>query len=154
MKNSGCLGYPAMIAGDMIGHEIENQLDAMLSQLFAKNGQALAAAQLAFDLIIMDGVGGAGHVRFADIGQRVSILVQVIERALSRGRAALPNAHQPDGVKAPGGQRLQLRRRHICQGDGPAIIAAQLIQPDPGIDLINDWIGMPFGWRRLFDCGR
>ena len=57
---------------------------------------------------------------------------------LDPGRAPLPDAHEPDGVKAMGGDGIPLLLRNRGEVHGPLVFPAQFTQPDPGVDLIND----------------
>ena len=53
-------------------------------------------------------------------------------------RAALPDAHQPDHVETIGGDALQLGLRHVSQGNKSPGLAAQFLEPGPGVDFVDD----------------
>lgn len=133
-----------MIAGDVVGREVEDEAHAALGQLGARHAQTVVAAQGGVGAVAAHGIGRADHVFGRPVGQDgVELLaaLRVIQIDLGTEGAALPDAHQPDGVEAEISQLIPGSSGHIGQGDRPAILAAQFAQPEPGIDLVDDWTG-------------
>ena len=78
------------------------------------------------------------------IGWSVAFVVKalherpVVEGDRDPGRASLPDAHQPDGVEPERCQPLPLRVRHARKIDCPARPSAQLVEPRPRVDLVDE----------------
>ena len=62
----------------------------------------------------------------------------VLHGYLDSGRTAFPDAHEPHGVKVTGGDLIPLLRRHRGESHRSLIIPAQLPQPHPGVDFVNN----------------
>ena len=57
----------------------------------------------------------------------------------------VPKPHQPDRVEAEGGDALKLGLRHVGQGNKTSGLAAQFLEPSPGVDFVDDRIYWPGG---------
>ena len=82
------------------------------------------------------------RVIVAKVGQRRAIAgveLGVGARDLESGRAALPDAHQPDGVDRQRGERVPLLSRHLVERQRmiAARVATQPPQPDGRVDLVD-----------------
>src|SRR5947208_2666885 len=55
--------------------------------------------------------------------------------------SGLPEAQEPDPVKPRLGQVVQFRIRNVVQRDGATEFVGKLCRPDPGFDLVQQWIG-------------
>src|SRR5262249_20861109 len=82
-------------------------------------------------------------VFFAQIGQGLLKLVsplRIVARDLLCLWTCLPDAEQPDNIKAHASQTIELGVRNIVERGSTAQLPGQLRQPDASIDLIKCWI--------------
>ena len=105
---------PRMVGSDVVRHEVEDQADSALRQRCARRGQSLRPAQVRIDPVVADAVRRAHHVLRHEVGQRAPEALEqtlVLERDGDSGRAALPDAHQPDRVEPELAPRRPTRAR-------------------------------------------
>ncbi len=77
----------------------------------------------------------------AERGQRLlvgKLQIWMVQRDLAPARAAFPHAHQPDRVGMPGHQFVENLGRNTAERHGAAKPFAQIGQPDPGVDFVNE----------------
>ena len=124
-------------------------------------GEALRAAELCRNLVVADAVRRTDHVRGGEIRQRVTEALHermVLQRDLDPGRAALPDAHQPDRVETERRDRVPLLCRHAGEIDVPVAPAPQLVEPHPCVDLVDERMlderRPPLSIRRLSGSNR
>ncbi len=142
----GVLRQPGVVYGQVIGHKIEDEAQAKQPQPLAQSGQFFVAAQCRVHPVTIDGVRRTDHVLWGVIWQRPAVFglqARVLLGDLAAARAALPHSHEPQGVKTIARQPLQLGLGHVTQGHRPPGFPAQVVQPDPGIDLVDNGIGWP-----------
>ena len=109
---------PGMVGRNVIRHEVEDQLQATLRQLPAGRSEPLRTAELGRDLVVADAVRRTDHVRGCEIRQCAFEALHeriVSQRDLDPGRAALPDAHQPDRVKTERRDRVPLLPWHFAE---------------------------------------
>ena len=150
MNSSGLLGDPGVVRGDMVGHVVQDEPHPAIGQCGAGRGQARRAAEGGVDDIAPHAVRRADDVGGLQIRQRgaeISPERRVVVRDGESGRAALPDAHQPDGVDA--------RRRDGRPIGGGQIGQASAGRParrdrssshDRGVDLIDHRALRPASW--------
>ncbi len=151
MKYSEMLCHPGMIGGNVVGHEIQQQLHAPLGQFLPRCGQCPRAAQVAIHNILTNAVRRSHIVGALIVRQRPS---EVHDKALipicdcDSGGTALPDTHQPYRIKAVRCDGVPICGRYRTQVSSLSRLAGQLGQPDPGIDLVHCGIRRP--GRHLF----
>ena len=131
---------PGMIDGDVVGHEIEHQPDALSRQAIAKVRQRRFTAQIGAHLVAPDGKAGPANIFGCEIrNQRRRLVHQpgIRPGQLRPDLTALPNAEQPHPLEAALRQLINSRLRHVGQRGGPAVPHSSLPQPHPGVDLIE-----------------
>ena len=137
----GVLGRPGVIRRDVVRDEVEDQSQAALGEGRARGGEPGRAAEVGVDDVPADAVRRADDVLRHVVGQRLAERgdeAVVLERDRDPGRAALPHPHQPDGVEAELGDRVPLGRRDVAERDRPARARAQLAQPHPRVELVDE----------------
>ena len=118
-KYSGCSLEPRMVGRDVVGHEVEHQPDPALGQRGSRAAASRPAAERVVDHVAADAVAAS---------RSTSVVAQVRQRGAERGhsagfgagdrqpgRAALPDAHQPDRVDAGRGDGVPGRVGDIGQ---------------------------------------
>jgi hypothetical protein len=130
-----------VVGGDVVGDEIENQANTAFGEFPAGDRQPLRSSEPGIDRIVADAVRGADVVRLGEIGESPAEVGE--EPRVSHGNAdaggtALPDPHQPHGVAAEGGDGVPFLFRNRSQGDRGLLLSPQFLQPDPGVDLVND----------------
>ena len=136
----GVLRHPGVVGRDVVRHEVEDEPHTAPGQLVSGDGQALVAAEVGVDVVRADAVRRPHDVGVDEVGQRGG--VGGPHRRVRPGdgrahRAALPHAHQPDGVDARPGHVVPRLGGHVGEGDRPAVGDAEVGEPDPGEDLVD-----------------
>ena len=143
-----CGEQPIMVAGHVIGHKVEDQLQPALGQARPQRRQRIRPAQAGINRVLAHGVGRPDDILGREIGQGAAAFSQQAalgQGLLPPGGAALPDAHQPHRVEAPGGQRVERLVGHGAQCDRFLPGGAQAVQPRPGVDLVDQRAGLPGG---------
>ena len=140
-------GDPRVIPGHVVRHEIEDEPEPSFGKLFSGNGQTLPAPQMVVDHVSPHTIRGP-HVVF-----RTKIRKgppEVFKKALvpvrngdTRG-APFPDAHEPQGVKAPSREGVPLLPRDGRQIHRLLVFQAEFPQPDPGVDLVDERMFRPW----------
>ena len=126
---------PRMIGRDVVRHEVEDQFQAATLERLSRRCEATVATELAGNLVLADAVRRADDVGACEVGQRTLEALHeplVSKRDLDAGRASFPDPHQPDRIEPELRDRVPLLDRHVGEAD------AQLAQPDPGVDLVDE----------------
>ena len=109
---------PRVVGRDVVRHEVEDQPDPALGERRARRREARRPAQVGVDRVAADAVRRADDVLGAEVGQRAPEALDeplVLERDRDPGRAALPDAHQPDRVEAELRDRVPLGLGHAAR---------------------------------------
>ena len=131
----GVFDDPSGVDGHVVGDHVGGQADAPPPRPFPQVGQRGLAPEVVSDDVVVDGVGG---------GDGLGIAHHLFD-ALG-GAAAFPQADEPQARNAAVGQRIQLLIGDLVQaGDGAAILAGELPQPDVGVFGQKDDPGHPVG---------
>ena len=119
------LDDPARVDAHVVRHHVAGQADAARA---ARSRQILVrrlAAEIVRDVVVVKRVGGRHGVGVA--AQQLDPL---------RGRAALPDADQPESGEAPAGQLLQFFVGDLVQPvDVAPVLLGELIHPD--VDVLR-----------------
>ena len=137
----GMRGRPGMVGGHVVGHEIEDQPQASLREHFAGSREPRGTAEVLVDDVAAHAIGRADIVLCRKVGKGPAEILQealVPHGDFNPGRAPLPDAHEPHGVEAKGGNRIPLLGRHRGEIHRPLVFLAEFTQPDPGVDLVDD----------------
>ena len=70
-----------MVAGDVVGHEVDEQAHPALGQRGPGGSQTLAATEAAVGPVAADAVGRADHVGFGEVGQCGAEAGQLVRRS-------------------------------------------------------------------------
>ena len=133
-----------MVGRDVVGDEVEDQPEPARCQCLARGSKPFGASELLIHDVVPDAVGRPGDVGGREVGQGAPEALD--ERRVGHcdrdpRRAPLPDAHQPDGVEAERCDRLPLGVRDAREVDRCARPPTQLVEPDPGVDLVDEWVG-------------
>ncbi len=96
---------PRMVGCHVVRHEIQDQPQTSLRQFLSGSGKALRATQVLVDLISPNRICGSDVVLPPKIRQGAPEIVHQGAVLIGNGsacRAALPDAHQPNGIEAVG----------------------------------------------------
>ena len=151
-KYSGCVVRPRVVGRDVVRHEVEDQPQPALGERLARRREA-GRARRGARRPCSRGCSTASRRRPPCVksGQRAPEALDqavVLERDRDPGRAALPDAHQPDRVEAERRDRVPLApRARRARSIGLPGATAQLVEPDPGVDLVDERVGR-FGRNR------
>ena len=132
---------PGVVRSDVVGHEIEDEPHAALCERFPGCCEPLRTAEVPIDDVAAHAVGRADIVLRREVGKGAAEVLEeplVSHGDLDPGGAPLPDAHEPDGVKAVSGDGIPLLRRNRGEIHRPLVFPAQISQPDPGVDLVDD----------------
>ena len=143
-KYSGLCHRPRMVGSDMVRHEVEDEREPTLGQRGPRSRETGRPTQMR-DRRSSRGRSTASRPRprVVEVGQRAPERVGqalVLERDRDPRRAALPDAHQPDGVEPELPDRVPLARRNAREIDRGSVAAAQLVEPHPGVDLVDEGV--------------
>ena len=132
---------PGMVRRDVVRDEIEDQAQPALREHGPRGGKSLRPAELFIDDVAAHAVGRADIVLRRKVGKGSPEILKeplVAHGDRDSGGAALPDAHEPHGIEAAGGDRVPLLLRHRGRDRRPLVFPAQITQPDPGVDLVDD----------------
>ena len=118
------LGRPGMVGRNVVGDEVQDQPDTAVGQRLPGSGQAGRTAEVIVDDVVADAVRRPDDIAWAPIGQggpERSSQIGVRQGDLDAGRAALPDAHQPDRVEPQIGELVPVPGRHGTQVDRCAL---------------------------------
>jgi hypothetical protein len=104
----------------------------------AVEGGPIADAWIGF--VLRDGVGRADDVGGLPTGQGEIVggkISGIFEIQAARFGAALPDAHEPDGVEAHLREGIPFGGGHVCERDGAAEAGRELFEPGPGVDFVE-----------------
>ena len=90
----------------------------------SRGGEPLRPAEVFIDDVAAHAVGRADIVLRRKVGEGSPEILEeplVAHGDLDPGGAPLPDAHEPDGVKATGGDVIPLLRRHRGEVHGPLV---------------------------------
>ena len=147
------IANPGMVWRDVVRDEIEDEAQSALAEHGTRGGESLRAAEVLIDDVPAHAVGRADVVLRDKVGERSQEIFEeprVAYRDRDSSGAALPDAHEPHGIKATGGDAIPLLRRHRTQVQRLLVFPAKITQPDPGVDLIDDRMLGPGAHRFYF----
>src|SRR5436305_8367141 len=101
----------------------------------------MSTTEMGIDSVITNGVGRTGNVLGAEVSQIPPVFGQEcrdFQRDLPSSRASFPNTHQPDSFGAMVCNGVPLVCRNRGKSKLAAMPSAELRQPHPRVDLIND----------------
>src|SRR5574340_696747 len=132
------LRHPRVVGGDVVGHEVEHQLQAVPTRTLAHARQRRIAAERLVHRVDADRESRARDVVVAQGGQRRLELAApggIRSRHLLRRGSGLPDAEQPDPVDALRGPARDLGVAQVVERRAPADRAADLGQPHARVQL-------------------
>ncbi len=149
-KYSGCSLVHGWSGATWLGTKSSTRPTPRAASAARGGGQPGLAAEHLVDGVAADAVGRAHDVGVGDVRQ--SRPLRRRHRRLGAGdgragRAALPDAHQPDGVHAGAGDVVPHLVRHVAQRDRPSQPGAEVVQPDPREQLVDERVR-----RQLHSC--
>ena len=136
----GTRGGPRMVGGDVVGHVVEDHAQAPGGELLARRRQRRGTAEALVHDVVAHAVGRADHVLGAQVregGAVGRVQGRVLQGDPQACRAALPDAHQPDGVDGQRRERIPLGGGHLVERERPPALAAEALQPHRGVDLVD-----------------
>ncbi len=128
------------------GNKIQDQPQPAFTEQASCGGEPRGAAEVLIDDVAAHAVGRPHIVFRRKVGEGSPEILEeprVSHGDLNSGRAPLPDPHEPDGVKAQGGNGIPLRLRYRAEIYWSLVFPAEFTQPHPGIDLVNDRIFGP-----------
>ena len=129
-----------MVGGDVVGHVVQDQAHSPAGELHPRRRKRRGAPEAPLEPVAADAVGRADHIAGREVGQRgpkARFQLWIALRDGQPGRAALPDAHQPDRIDIQGGEPVPFVRRDRPQGHPPPQRPAQIAEPDRGVDLVD-----------------
>src|SRR6266566_3479004 len=124
----------------------------MLSKHLSSYGESFRTSEMLIYNVPVYAITGADVIsrsivrqRMMEIGLQTYVFVCY---AYSR-RTSLPYAHQPYSIDSQCGNRIPLCWRNCTECDCAFVLAAQIIEPHPGIDFVNDWSCWPCCFQGL-----
>ena len=140
-KHSGARRQPRVVGRDVVGDVVEDQPEPARGERGARRGQrrrgrrsARRRRSRARSTASRSRPRRAG--RAARRGCPASRPGSARAIAQAR-RAALPDAHQPDGVDRQRGERVPRRGRHLGERERAPASRPRRSQPDRGVDLVD-----------------
>ena len=130
-----------MVGRDVVGHVVEDQPEAARGELAraprpappgrrsARRRRSRARSRASRSRPPARRSGSAARLPAVRPGSASAIA--------QPGRAALPDAHQPDGVDRQRRERVPRRRRAPRRARAVARLAAEPLEPDRGVDLVD-----------------
>jgi hypothetical protein len=106
---------PRMIGSDMVGHEIQNQVQAPFRELPAGYGKTFRSPKMLVDHITPHTIGRAHVVLGPKVRKCAAKVIQQAFVLMGNGDASgtsLPDSHQPHCVEAKGGDPIPLGGRY------------------------------------------
>ncbi len=104
-----------MIRRDVVGHKVEDEPQAAFTELLRAAASPCGPPRWFIDDVAPHAIGRADIVLRRKVRQGALEIFEeprVVHGDRDPGRAALPHAHEPDGVKAEGGNLIPLLGRH------------------------------------------
>ena len=132
---------PGVVRSDMVRHKIQDETNAALCEGFTGCCEPLWTAEMCIDGVAPHAVGRADIVLRRKVGKGSTEILEeplVPHGDFNSGGASLPDAHEPQGVKAMRGDGIPLLRRNRGEIHRPLVFPAQISEPDPGVDFINN----------------
>ena len=134
-------GGPRVVGRNMVGHEVQDQANPAVRKGLPCRRQPVGAAEHRVHLVSADAVRRTDDVVDGEVGQDVpAMLDQGFVRSGDRdtGRAALPHPHQPHHISTGRRDRVPHLAGDITQFDAPAAPPAELVEPRPRVDLVDE----------------
>ena len=128
-----------MVRRDVVGNEIEDQPQSAFAERGTRGGKSLRPAEMFVDDVAAHAVGRADIVLRDKVGERSPEIFEeplVAHGDRDAGGAPLPDAHEPHGIKARGGDAIPLLRRAPWPGS-PACWYFRLSSPSQTQVLIS-----------------
>ena len=144
---------PWMVWRHVVRDKIEDEAQPALTEHGSRGGESLRPAEVIVNDVAAHTVGRADIVLRHKVGEGSPEILEeplVSHGDFDAGRAALPDPHEPHGVEATGGDLIPLLRRHRGKIHGPLVFPAQITQPDPGVDFVDDGMPRPRAHRFYF----
>ena len=140
-KHSGRDVDPGVVGRDVVGHVVEDQPEPARGERAARRGERRPARRSARRRRSRARSTATRSRRSSrEVGQRGAVAARrarVGPRDREAGRAALPDAHQPHGVDGQRGERVPLRVGDLGERERTAAVAAEALEPDGGVDLVD-----------------
>ena len=137
---------PRVIRRHMVGHKIQDQPHTPCGQLRPGLRQSFRTADAHIHPVRFDAIRRTDVVLRRKIRQQPTEFVQqtvVCHRNPDTCRTSLPHAHQPDGIASVRGQAVPDMFRDVAEGEGTPCLLAQVVEPDPGINLVDRRVTRP-----------
>ena len=134
------LGQPGMIGRHVIGYVVEDQSQSAVRQLLAGGRETGRAAEPLVHDVIAHAVRRADHVLGTEVGQRgpvPGVDFRIRQRDPEAGWTALPDTHQPHGIDRGSCDTVPDLVWHLAELERATVRAAEPLQPDRGIDLVD-----------------
>lgn len=141
-----------MVRRHVVWYEIEDQAQPALMKHGSGDGESLRPTEVVINDIAAHAVRGADVILRRKVRQGSPEVFKkplVLHGDFDSSGTALPDAHQPNGVKAKGCDPIPLIGRHRGKVHGPLVFPAHFTKPDPGVYLVNDRVFGPCAHRLL-----
>ena len=126
----------------MVGHKIEDESQAALSELLTRRGEPRGTPEVLVHHVAAHAIRRADIVRRRKVWQGAAEVLKeplVSHGNLDSSRASLPDAHEPHRVKAMSDAMASHSScGTVARFSVPLICPAQLREPHPGVDFVDD----------------
>ena len=140
-KYSGCVGRPRMVGRDVVRHEVEDQAEPALRERRARRGEPVRPAQLRVDHVAADAVRRADHVLASRSRAARAGRTRPAPRSRARSRprpGCAPRRPSARPRRSRARRSRPTRARERRRGRPRSLAAAQLIEPDPRVELVDE----------------
>ena len=143
-KRSGCVVVHGWSGATWFGTKSRIRPKPSPGERDPRRGEAGRAAQPGVDRVVADAVRRPDDVVGCVVGERGPEAGDEIVVRQGDGHprgAALPHAHQPHRIEPGRGDGVPFLLGHTGQVDGTTGSDAQLVEPRPGVDLVQERMG-------------
>ncbi|MCG3776005.1 MAG: hypothetical protein JW395_2854 [Nitrospira sp.] len=137
---------PGMIRRHVIRDEIQDQSHPPVGQLLPGSSKFCRPSQVLVHDVASHTIGRTDIVlchKVRESSPEIRKQPLVLHRNGCAGGTPFPHAHEPDRIKTVSSKGVPFLIGNRGQGHGLPVCPAQLTQPDPGVDLIDDRIFPP-----------
>ena len=146
-----------MIERGVVADKIEEQAEAAGVEFIADAVDGIPGADARVGNIGGDGVGRGDYVIWFPAGEGAIVLRRIggiFEGDAAGFGAAAPDAHEPDGVEAEGGDGIPGGVGNVVELDGAIELGRHAFEPGVGIDFVEVRVGFEAkGGGKIYGVG-
>ena len=134
------ISHPSMIQTRVVRHEVEQEPHAAVAKSLPNSRQRRLVAEIRIQRVILDGERRSVDIRVREVGKDFLVVPsasRVGHCNLTTERPGLPNAEQPDPVKAAARDPIEVRVLNVVKRCPSPEPLAELVEADPRRNLVE-----------------